>query len=505
MSKTTKGAMASPSMEEATPLLLEARDEPCGILNGDSHDTTNFNPNGDADNPLEWPAPFKKGIVALLAFTGFTVTFNCISVVPVASHIVNELDGGNGTKSAAVLLVTIWELGEAAGPLLIAPLSEIFGRYPLINSCNVLFIATTVMTALSQSTTMLITTRAVTGMAVASNVLNPAIVGDIFVSDQRGAVMSLVMFASLVGGTIGPAVSGMAAQSLGWRAVIWMGVGLASVCQLVFFTCFRETYKVTILRKRAARLQKDTGKRSITSDFGKETRLEKDFDGLRTSIMRPVVVLFDSGVLAALSLFGAVIYSYLYIVSVTLPDILEDIYGFTPAETGWTFLANGLGSSISVVICNLYLDKIYIKLRAANNGIGLPEHRLPIAIIGALTLPPALALYGWSAEYKLPLMFVLLSVVWIRLSLMLAYVPLIAYVVDACGLYSASALTGIIVIRCLASSFLPLMTTLLAEHLGYGRGLTILGAISLGFALIPILMLKYGSQWRQHSQYTKTI
>lgn len=151
------------------------------------------------------------------------------------------------------------------------------------------------------------------------------------------------------------------------------------------------------------------------------------------------------------------------------------------------------------------MDKIYIKLRAANNGIGLPEHRLPIAIIGALTLPPALALYGWSAEYKLPLMFVLLSVVWIRLSLMLAYVPLIAYVVDACGLYSASALTGIIVIRCLASSFLPLMTTLLAEHLGYGWGLTILGAISLGFALIPILMLKYGSQWRQHSQYTKTI
>lgn len=239
-----------------------------------------------------------------------------------ASHIINELDGGNGTKSAAVLLVTIWELGEAAGPLLIAPLSEIFGRYPLINACNVLFVATTVMTALSQSTTMLIATRAVTGMAVASNVLNPAIVGDIFVSDQRGAVMSLVMFASLVGGTIGPAVSGMVAQSLGWRAVIWMGVGLAVICQLAFFTCFRETYKVTILRKRAARLRKGTGKSPITSDFGKETRLENGFDGLRTSITRPVVVLFDSGVLAALSLFGAVIYSYLYIVSVTLPDIL---------------------------------------------------------------------------------------------------------------------------------------------------------------------------------------
>lgn len=73
MSKILKGAMASSNMEEATPLLLEAGEEHHGILNGNPHDTVDFNPNGDPDNPLEWPAPFKRGIVALLAFTGFTV------------------------------------------------------------------------------------------------------------------------------------------------------------------------------------------------------------------------------------------------------------------------------------------------------------------------------------------------------------------------------------------------------------------------------------------------
>lgn len=50
-------------------------------------------------------------------------TFTCIGVVPVAGRIVLDLEGRE-SKSSSVLLVTIWELGEAAGPLIISPLSE---------------------------------------------------------------------------------------------------------------------------------------------------------------------------------------------------------------------------------------------------------------------------------------------------------------------------------------------------------------------------------------------
>ena len=32
-----------------------------------------FDPNGDLENPLDWPKAFKWGIVALLAFMAFTV------------------------------------------------------------------------------------------------------------------------------------------------------------------------------------------------------------------------------------------------------------------------------------------------------------------------------------------------------------------------------------------------------------------------------------------------
>lgn len=155
------------------------------------------------------------------------------------------------------------------------------------------------------------------------------------------------------------------------------------------------------------------------------------------------------------------------------------------------------------MICNLGLDKVYIKLRTANNGISLPEHRLPMTIVGALTLPPALALYGWCAEYKLPLTLFLISVICIYFSLLLVILPLIAYVVDASGLYSASALTGFITLRCLAAAFLPLSMTPIVEHLGYGWGFTALASFSLVLALVPVLIQRHGPRWRKHSKYTQ--
>lgn len=127
---------------------------------------------------------------------------------------------GHRDRTAAVLFVTIWELGEATGPLFLAPLSELYGRFVVYNIANCFFIAGIVLTALSQNIKLLIFARFLTGSAVAgsfadclsrnsgtdsrqANVLNPSIIGDMFPSETRGAAMSAVMLAPLVGGALG--------------------------------------------------------------------------------------------------------------------------------------------------------------------------------------------------------------------------------------------------------------------------------------------------------------
>jgi MFS family permease len=254
-------------------------------------------------------------------------------VVPVAGNIVNDLNGGRSNKSGSVLFVTIWELGEAAGPLLIAPLSEIYGRYPVYNVANVFFICGIAMSAWSQSVNSLIFARFLTGCAVASNVLNPAVIGDIFPEEQRGSAMSYVQLAPLLGGAVGPAIAGAIAQSTGWRVIMWMALALSIVCEVAFLTLFRETYKVVLTKKRKPLLQPQEGEETPLLKAVHETE-----SALWASIVRPMSVFGSSFVLQLISLYGSFVFSYFYIISTTLPDILAAKYDFSPSLVGSSFL-----------------------------------------------------------------------------------------------------------------------------------------------------------------------
>lgn len=279
-------------------------------------------------------SPIKYGHSSL---TNCNRTFTCIAVVPVANHIVEDLEG-HKDKKASVLLVTLWELGEAGGPLFIAPLSEVIGRYPVMNACNVVFILSTLLASFAPSSSVLIAARFLTGLGVASNVLNPSIVGDMFISEQRGTAMSFIMLAPLIGGAVGPAISGAVAETLGWRETLWICAGLATICEVAFLTFFRETFKVPILNRRAAKLRKESGDPSYRTVFEIENA-RQDGSHLWEQVLRPFIVLWGSGILQALSLIEAVAYTYFYVMSTTLPSILEDLYGLSAAATGAAFIA----------------------------------------------------------------------------------------------------------------------------------------------------------------------
>ncbi|KAL5117078.1 hypothetical protein ACEQ8H_005037 [Pleosporales sp. CAS-2024a] len=454
----------------------------------------------DPEDPRNWSHGFKWFIVLLLASMAFTVTFTCIGIVPIASRIVEDLEGhASSSSSTSALLVTIWELGEATGPLLNAPLSEVLGRAPVMHWCNIAFILFTMIAATSQSTRLFIAARMLTGMAVAANVLNPAIIGDMFESEKRGRAMSLIMLAPLIGGAVAPMIAGAIAQTMGWRQVMYIAAGLALLCEILFLTCFQETYKMAILRRRVKKIQQENGE---LEQAGVTSRRESALK-MWHSITRPFSILFGSSVLMLLSLFASIAYSYFYVMCISLPKVLEEQYRFAPTQIGTAFLSMSFGSFLAVLCCNFGLDRIYVKLRGSDESAGKPEYRLPLAILGGFLLPVMTTSYGWIAELRLPVPMLLVAAGLLDSSILLIIIPLQAYMVDACGLYSASAMTGVIVTRCLAGTFLPLTTAPLAEQLGYGWGMTCLGGVSLVLATIPVAILKDGHKWRQRSDFTK--
>jgi MFS family permease len=234
--------------------------------------------------------------------------------------------------------VTIWELGEAVGPLLIAPLSEEFGRRPVFNAANAVFAASTLLAARAADVPLFVAARALTGLAVASNVLAPSVVGDLFPDAERGLAVSVVMLAPLVGGAVGPSVGSLVADRWGWRSVVVAAGVLAAACEGLFLVFFRETYKIAILRGRAERLEaryhRHVHAPVVDQHAGKTNWVRRFWE----PVARPAEVLFSSGVLIALSIFGSVVYTTFYIMSVTLPDILEDVYSVPTAVQGSTFM-----------------------------------------------------------------------------------------------------------------------------------------------------------------------
>ena len=56
-----------PLLQDAHLVYVEREDDPS------AKDIVDFNPDGDAENPMEWPQAYKWGIVALLSFMAFTV------------------------------------------------------------------------------------------------------------------------------------------------------------------------------------------------------------------------------------------------------------------------------------------------------------------------------------------------------------------------------------------------------------------------------------------------
>lgn len=71
---------------------------------------------------------------------------------------------GNSDLAMASFVVSVYVLGFAFGPLVMAPLSEIYGRVPIFHACNVGFVVFLVACALAPSIDSLIAFRFLSGL-----------------------------------------------------------------------------------------------------------------------------------------------------------------------------------------------------------------------------------------------------------------------------------------------------------------------------------------------------
>lgn len=121
------------------------------------------------------------------------------------------------------LTVSIYVLGFAMGPLLLSPLSEVYGRLIVYQCCNFIFLAFTLGCALSTDTVMFLLFRFIAGCAgSAPMTIGGGTIADLFPQEQRGSVMGMLALGPILGPVVGPIAGGFIAQDIGWRWTFWI-------------------------------------------------------------------------------------------------------------------------------------------------------------------------------------------------------------------------------------------------------------------------------------------
>jgi multidrug resistance protein len=148
---------------------------------------------------------------------------------PLASSMfapaVPQLMAGFGSTNAelAAFVVSVYVLGFATGPLVIAPLSELYGRLYVYHITNILFIIFSVACAVSPSLSVLIGFRFLAGCAgAAPTTLGGGTIADVIPQEQRGAAMASYTLGMLLGPVTGPIVGGFLSEAKGWRWIFWI-------------------------------------------------------------------------------------------------------------------------------------------------------------------------------------------------------------------------------------------------------------------------------------------
>jgi multidrug resistance protein len=404
-------------------------------------------------------------------------------------------------EDLASFVVSVYLLGYAFGPLVIAPLSELYGRLPVYHVNTVLFILWNVGCARSTSLSMLIAFRFLTGLAGACPLtIGVGSIADCFRQEERGRVMAMYTLPVLLGPSIGPVVGGYLSEYLGWRWNFWFIIIVVSTDRLqpssvaatdkmlsrpcvVFIFCLifqRESYPPAILERRVRRLQKETGNVALRSALQFHESPRRVF---LTAIVRPTKLLFLSPIVFGLSLLTAVVYGCLYLFFTAVSELFVNEYGISRANVGLVYLGCGAGQFVGILALGAVSDRIV--QRMAKGGEMKPEFRLPPLLPACFFMPAGLLFYGWAAQAHVHFIVPVIGTTLIGLGAICIFMPVATYLVDAFTVYAASATAANTVFRSIGGALLPLCGRRMYAALGYGWGNTLLACV--GIAMAPMI------------------
>ncbi|KAB8218056.1 major facilitator superfamily domain-containing protein [Aspergillus novoparasiticus] len=451
----------------------------------------------DSSNPMRLFAVFRWYLM-------FLVGMHTLAVALVSSaysgSILEITEDFNISEEVALLGISMFVIGFAVGPLIWAPLSEIYGRRYIMIINAVGLTAFTAGAAGSRNPWTLIILRFLGGsMGSGPFAVSGGVLADTFPTVTRGLASGLYCAAPFLGPTLGPIVGGFLSESAGWRWVEGLVAVFSALVGVVVFLTLPETYAPVLLRKRASRLSAITGKvyrSKLEIEKGKASTTKI----LKAALSRPWVLLFREPIVLLLTIYLSIIYGILYLLFAAYPIVYQKERGWSEGMSGLAFVGVLLGIVCSTIATfpNYYL---YRKKALAAGGPIPPEARLPASFIGAISLPIGLFWFAWTNYPSVHWMASIAAGVPFGFGMVMVFLPVLNYLVDAYTIYAASVIAANAAMRSIFGAAFPLFAGPMYKALGIHWASSLIAFLALACVPLPFLFYKFGPAIRSRCHY----
>jgi DHA1 family bicyclomycin/chloramphenicol resistance-like MFS transporter len=189
---------------------------------------------------MQEKSPIKNEFVVLMASLMAIVALSIDAILPALPEISASLGVHNTNDNQ--LLITMIFLGIGFGQLLFGPLSDSFGRKPIVYAGFLLFVFASILCVTTKSFEVMLIGRILQGIGISSpRTMSISIVRDSYHGDYMAKILSVVVMVFILVPVIAPSLGQFLLNFYDWKAIFYFNLGFGLLVMLWFWKRQKET------------------------------------------------------------------------------------------------------------------------------------------------------------------------------------------------------------------------------------------------------------------------
>ncbi|KAM0484909.1 hypothetical protein ACHAP7_002926 [Fusarium lateritium] len=402
-------------------------------------------PSSDPHDPLNWKPFWKFSAIFCVSTMTFTQGFAPLALAPMFPYLIRDY---NSTLEDVIQFTGVTILILGFSNFLWAPISTSFGRRPVYLTSQLICLACHVIRAKASTYGVFMGACVLNGIGAGpSEILQPAVIADIFFLHDRGTWNALYWVVYMGSLMIAPIIAGPMAEQVGWQNFWWLNVAVTSLSIIFGVFGFPETKwtrasiveaeavaagrsHVDIVNDKATHPQGDIEKSNGSPDQSQvedvlDPELGKGYPSKQqwmlfqanSSPLRNIMVdlwtpwrLFTYPIVLFASFVVSWSCSNFLILNLTQSQVFAaPPYNMSSQSIGFLNFAILVGALIGLVTAGPFSDWVSAKATTRNGGIREPEMRLPAMIPYVLIMifGNVITSIGYQRQWPWPVIAVL--------------------------------------------------------------------------------------------------